>query len=359
LITVRSVARWTGLRGVPVGLALGSLLFSVGMTGPSGAQTAQVARAATAELRAVGCAVAAACLAAGNGTVIGTSGKSGTWQALTPPGGTQQMLSGVACPTAQICDVVGSGSGDNGAIWRTTDAGATWKDQLTAITGGFFLAVSCPSVSVCEATGNEGTIYGTVNGGKSWRHQPVPESANLIYGISCPSGTTCEAVGYGGTGLALRTTDGGKTWTQQRLPSSLQELQAVSCPSVTVCVAVGINVTHAGSTEVGTVATTTDGGATWTRQSDPAGFTDLTAVTCPTTRACEAGGLGRTHAVDRTTDSGVTWTGQGVPSSVFVQGIACPSAAACRAVGENTEDNGVAYGTTNGGHTWAAQPIDG
>jgi photosystem II stability/assembly factor-like uncharacterized protein len=143
------------------------------------------------------------------------------------------------------------------------------------------------------------------------------------------------------------------------MPQSVQDLQAVSCPSATDCMAVGINVTQAGSKEVGTVVTTIDGGATWTRQHNPAGFTDLTAVACPSAGTCEAVGLGSTHAVARTTDGGSTWTGQGVPGSVFLEGIACPAAAVCYAVGENADDAGVAYGTTDSGQTWVPQPIHG
>jgi photosystem II stability/assembly factor-like uncharacterized protein len=344
----------TALHGVVAGLAAGSLLCIAGVTAPAGAQAA---RAAAPELRAVACAASGVCLAAGDGIVVSAT-KSGTWKTLTPPAGAE-MLASLSCPGARTCELAGGGSGDNGAIWRSTNAGQTWNAQLTAITGGFFLAVACPSVMVCEATGNEGTIYGTVDGGKTWQHQQVPQSANLIYGIACPSVTTCEAVGYGGTGLALRTTNGGKTWARQHMPQSVQDLQAVSCPSATDCMAVGINVTQAGSKEVGTVVTTIDGGATWTRQHNPAGFTDLTAVACPSAGTCEAVGLGSTHAVARTTDGGSTWTGQGVPGSVFLEGIACPAAAVCYAVGENADDAGVAYGTTDSGQTWVPQPIHG
>jgi photosystem II stability/assembly factor-like uncharacterized protein len=346
-------SRRAGSPSVVAGLAMGSLLCIAGAAGPAGAR---VSRAEAPELRTVACAGSAVCLAAGDGTVIGIVSKSGTWKTLTPPEGAQ-MLTSAACPSARICDLAGSGPGDDGGIWRSTDGGASWDAQLTAITGGFFLAIACPSVTVCEATGNEGTIYGTVNGGKAWRQQRVPESASLIYGIACPSVTTCEAVGYGGTGLALRTTDGGKTWVRQRLPGSVQDLQAVSCPSVTVCVAVGINVTQGGSKESGTAVTTADGGTAWTRQRNPPGFTDLTGVACPTAGTCEAVGLGRTHAVAVTTDGGTAWTGQGIPGSVFLEGIACPAAGVCETVGENADDDGVAYGTVDSGHTWVPQPV--
>jgi photosystem II stability/assembly factor-like uncharacterized protein len=121
-------------------------------------------------------------------------------------------------------------------------------------------------------------------------------------------------------------------------------------------VAVGLNVIQAGSKEVGTVVTTTDGGATWTRRPNPPGFTDLTGVACPVAQVCAAVGYG-THAVTRTTDGGTTWTGQGLPGSVFLQAVACPAVKVCETAGENANDDGVAYGTVDGGRTWKPQPI--
>jgi photosystem II stability/assembly factor-like uncharacterized protein len=346
-------SRSTGSRRVATALVLGATLCSAGVVGAAGAQAE---RTAAPELRAVSCHTSTVCLAAGDSAVVGFTGTSG-WKILTPPAGAE-MLNGAACPGLQTCYLAGSGFGDNGAIWRTTDGGMTWHAQLTAITGGFFLAVSCPSVMVCEAVGNEGSIYGTADGGKAWEQQQVPASANLIYGIACPSVTTCEAVGYGGTGLALRTTDGGTTWTRQQLPRSVQDLQGVACPSVTVCVAVGLNVTQAGSKQSGTVVTTTDGGVTWIRQHNPAGFTDLTAVACPSAQVCEAAGLGP-RAVIGTADGGTTWARQDVPGSVFLQGIDCPTVNVCQTVGENADDVGVAYGTTDSGRTWMHLAVRG
>jgi photosystem II stability/assembly factor-like uncharacterized protein len=338
------------MRRILTAVPLAALLGLAGTAVPAGAQTT----APVPELRAVSCS-ATGCLAAGDSTVISRAEPDGQWQVRTAPKGAE-LLAGMACPAARTCQVVGSGSGDNGELWRTTNGGVTWHAQLTAIAGGFFLAVACPSVLVCLATGNEGTIYGTVNGGRTWRQQRVPKSANLIYGIACPSVRTCEAVGYGGSGLALRTENGGRTWTRQRLPASVQNLQAVSCPTAAACLAVGINVIQGGSKEVGSVATTTNGGVTWTSRPGPAGFTDLTGVACPKAGVCQAAGLGP-HAVARTTDGGVTWTSQDIPGSVFLEAVTCPTARACEAVGENADDDGVAYGTVNSGRAWKPQPI--
>ena len=107
------------------------------------------------------------------GSVVGTTDGGRTWQQLaTPPG--VDALAAVACATAVICEVVGSGNGDAGAAYGTANGGQSWTTQPVVIGGGFFLGVACPSIDVCEATGNEGMIFGTVNGGASWMQQRVP-----------------------------------------------------------------------------------------------------------------------------------------------------------------------------------------
>jgi photosystem II stability/assembly factor-like uncharacterized protein len=94
-------------------------------------------------------------------------------------------------------------------------------------------------------------------------NQLYPSRPGAINGVSCPSTAFCVAVGttssISGTGYIATSTDGGTTWTSEIAPSGVGSFSGVSCASTSDCVAVGTTVFDAG---VGVVATTTDGGTT-------------------------------------------------------------------------------------------------
>lgn len=113
--------------------------------------------------------------------------------------------------------------------------------------------------------------------------------------IDCVSSTTCWLAGenapppyYGYDPAVASTTDGGATWTVfSNLPDSTSSnplgsysLNGISCTSALSCVAVG-GLPYAG---VGTanVISTADGGTTWSMSTDPTltGLADLQSVSC-------------------------------------------------------------------------------
>jgi photosystem II stability/assembly factor-like uncharacterized protein len=75
-----------------------------------------------------------------------------------------------------------------------------------------------------------------------------------------------------------------------------------------------------------------------------------TDIACPTVSTCEMVAFlgpstnyptGGTGEILRSTDSGTTWSTQSVPSVTGdLDGIACPSATTCYAVGEGTDGVG-------------------
>src|SRR6516225_2172886 len=82
-------------------------------------------------------------------------------------------------------------------------------------------------------------------------HQTTP----YLFGVSFTDANTGTAVGFGGT--ILRTTDGGASWTRQS-SGTTETLLGVSFTDANTGTAVGSG---------GTILRTTDGGASWTRQS--------------------------------------------------------------------------------------------
>jgi photosystem II stability/assembly factor-like uncharacterized protein len=306
---------------------------------------------------AVSCASATTCLAVGGNIVVGTTDGGAHWSARTPPPNAS-MLTNVACSTAKRCEVTGDTTADAAVVYGTLDGGLTWHVQPAALPGGFFLAISCASRTMCVATGNEGAITRTVDGGRTWTGQTLAD-ATLVTDVDCPTTLVCEAVADSGrigvSGLAVRSTDGGLHWTVTELPSTLPTPNGVDCATTSACVVVGQDFTHAGSTEVGRIVTTTDGGVTWLRPPLPAGYTFVSRVDCPTVNVCVAGALGPRGLLG-TVDAGQSWTPQG-PAAVFFRDVSCPTATLCTAVGENNNGRGTIYATTNGGRTWHRQVV--
>jgi photosystem II stability/assembly factor-like uncharacterized protein len=107
------------------------------------------------------------------------------------------------------------------------------------------------------------------------------------------------------------------------------------------------------------VATTTDGGSTWTGTT-VAGAGSLAAVDCTSDTSCVVGGLaapGRA-ALFSTTDAGGHWTAAGAPPGAIVTVIRCPDRQRCLAIGEDPVNLVPSViGSTNGGRTWTAQAI--
>jgi photosystem II stability/assembly factor-like uncharacterized protein len=171
----------------------------------------------------------------------------------------------------------------------------------------------------------------TSDGGKSWTSMGIDGQASTYFGyfpLSCASTSVCELVGAQNF---ERTTDGGMSWKSQNPPSEtgyynyLAGITSISCASASVCQAVvGYENSALG---------TTNGGATWTVESLPAGGT-FDAISCPTTSVCSAAD-GSTVA--RTADGGETWQVERLPADVVLKWISCPSARVCWAVGSDSK----------------------
>jgi photosystem II stability/assembly factor-like uncharacterized protein len=98
--------------------------------------------------------------------------------------------------------------GDSGIIFRSTDAGLNWSEQVSGTTVKL-MAVSMGSSLNGVAVGEYGTILHTVDGGIGWNlQQTVP--AKTYWDVCMVDATTGIAVGA--DGMAVRTTDGGSSW---------------------------------------------------------------------------------------------------------------------------------------------------
>jgi hypothetical protein len=219
----------------------------------------------------------------------------------------------------------------------------------------------------------------TTNGGKAWKGYETLPSTFLVLAISCVSSSVCWTAGLSwasGAAAVAETTDGGQTWTDMT-PASWATATwwptAIDCVSPTTCWLAGQNSPPPYYGYNPAVASTTDGGASWTvfsnlpdaTGSNPLGTYSLNGVSCVSATSCVAvGGLnyfGGTAAVISTADGGNTWSMSADPALTGLEeleGVSClPSASAtgdptCYAAGLASAGGPAVLVSHDGGSTW-------
>jgi len=102
----------------------------------------------------------------------------------------------------------GFACGALGAIFKTTDGGATWVQKTSGVTYDLF-SIDFVDASNGMAVGEMGTLLKTTDGGESWTDTGgvLDEDINGVY-----VRTTSVAFAVGSGGTILRTDDGAATW---------------------------------------------------------------------------------------------------------------------------------------------------
>lgn len=201
----------------------------------------------------VSCQSVVRCLAVGELEADGASFGSSTWNGISWGHANQSSAaSAVSCAPTSLCMTVNgppdyANQGVNAAIWD----GTTWSflpspAQLSS-SGASPSGVSCPTANDCVVVGNEtgGAWVATWNG-SSWSVGSIPAPPGAALGpVSCSSVMACTAAGpgLGGTGPAFADHWDGQTWSLEMLPvpvgTTSISIGAVSCPSSGDCTAVG------------------------------------------------------------------------------------------------------------------------
>lgn len=295
-------------------------------------------------------------------------------EAPLPRGSASGQLWSVGCASASACVAVGESDSDKSG-WLLTKSGSSWTAAKApvphgAATSGVFLAsVACPSASSCSAVGTYTNTSGHEQGllltrtGFSWKavNAPLPAGAAAnpdvsVFSVACGSASMCVAAGQytnsAGHQEGLLLTRSGSSWRAARAPLPVgasgnpdTELTSVACPSAASCVAVGSY--SASSSYQQEWLLETGRGSSWTaiRGPVPSGASpnsSLGSVACPSGAACVAVGSysGNSQPL-LVTGHGSTWTATTValpagadasPSAMF-QSVACASAASCVAAG--------------------------
>lgn len=336
-----------------------------------------------ANLAAVSCASPTACMAVGAyDTDAATdvpyaelwNGSRWSLQAVSAPSSGSPLTS-VSCPSPTSCTAVGdttevtAGTSASGAFAEHWD-GSQWSLQPTPAPADYATdsgspsaglnGVWCTAPTACIAVGSYATstspevAYAELWNGSTWTPSPAgipgaPQSK--LTGVSCTSVTDCTAVGLTG-GLTLDTTGGeplaevwnGTAWSAQTTPGlpidDTAFVTGVSCAGADGCVSVG---SLEDSDENPFALAETAHGGTWTLDSPSVrsrsgviAGAGLTAVSCPSARACIAVGTDSGALVERF--GGSRWAVQTPPAptgatSLALGAISCTSPAACTAVG--------------------------
>ncbi len=371
--------------------------------------TPHLAGGVMGQLIGVACTSATGCTAVGysnpNPSVVNHSSPStlaerwdgSAWRAehtLNPPGAAASYLNAASCVSRSACVAVGNTGNSRGASLTLAQRwnGHTWRIQPTPspADGGNLLGVSCPSRSSCLAVGGHGNPFnelppGTLAerwNGTRWSIQPTPNPPGggwFLTAVSCTSPSACTAVGGSieppGTppgGTLVERWD-GRRWQIQATPSlpgnAVKLLAGVECTSQSSCMAVGNEFDPATGTLLGTLAERWNG-RTWrivpTFKPAPAGpNAGFNGVACTSASACTAVGnqtLARTLA-ERW--NGRTWQVQATPNPAGAQnitlgGVACPARTVCTAFGLNhIGSSPLTLAERWSGGRWRLQPTPG
>ncbi len=303
------------------------------------------------------CASVTSCVAVGTQTTgsyvelpLAETWNGSEWREMTTPlpsGATKGALRGVACASSSSCEAVGTyetSSGPAKALamgWN----GTSWTDQTVTAPGGAraeLYAVTCTSSTSCILVGQYQAAAGYVPlaeswNGSEWKVQTTPIGTSgyeILYSISCTSSIACTATGTAlKEPLALRWN--GSTWTNQTTVNpneGFEELSAVSCTSSTSCLATG----ESGKSLIEGpfhVLSELWNGSEWSRVSISAEG-NLRGLSCGSATSCTAVGQGLIEGWN-----GTEWTPQTpiMPpgqTSLQLEGITCPTAAACMISGQ-------------------------
>jgi len=279
---------------------------------------------------------------------------------------------GVSCGDATHCWAVGFGTGTTASIDATRDGGTRWTPQTVPTSVTALAAISCVGQRDCVAVGSagaSGAVLSTAVGGALWNVGQAPAGAAAVTAVQCTAKLRCLALATDGmTYWSVSTVDRGATWVRGgSLPAGMTAA-GLSCSSSLACMVAGYSPTGPGRA-AGSIATTSDGGATWAAASVPPGSGLLRAATCAagtclaagTTSGATTGFVPGIGLLLTSADHGATW--QTATASVGRDdafGAACPDFRTCLVVGTDWDGKpqpapiGSIMASLDGGRQWRA-----
>ncbi len=293
------------------------------------------------------------------------------WKSVNLPKSKQSLrgLDAVSPRTAWV-------SGDDGGVWRTTDAGKTWKSlKPTTDKVLTFRDIEATSTKVAQVLAigprAQSRILRTVDGGKTWTETFRNAEETAFYDCMAMFADGVHGLAMSdpvdGRFRVIATADGGATWSvvdPAGMPEALEGEYGFAASGTCLVTAGTSDAWLATGGPASRVFHSTDYGLTWTvaETSIPpnteAGGVFSLAFRNPKLGIAVGGnflkpGNGRKMS-SRTGDGGATWIRAGNLGG-YRSGVAwVPHAKAAVAVGPEGTDFSV-----NGGRTWSAIGTDG
>jgi len=124
--------------------------------------------------------------------------------------------------------------GSNGAIYKSSDGGATWTLQSSG-TNNFLRSVSFYDSNNGVAVGDKGTVIRTTDGGSNWIDERYGlDISNNLYAVKINSASCGFLVGSGS--WISKTTDNGDTWSKRVVPSGKRISMEIKALNSWICV---------------------------------------------------------------------------------------------------------------------------
>jgi photosystem II stability/assembly factor-like uncharacterized protein len=260
-------------------------------------------------------------------TVVWASGSGGTWLLTTDGGDTWHSgkvagaerldFRAIHAFDPKTAIVLSIGNGESSRVYKTTDAGATWKLLFTNPDAkGFFDGIAFwdarHGILCGDPVDGHTVIYTTDDGGDHWDRQITPDAVGAE-GAFAASNTSMTLHGSSevwlGTTAARvwHSTDRGRTWktaaTPVRNDGSSSGIFSVAFLDSKTGIAVGGDYSK-DKEDKQNIAITKDGGATWTApDARPAGFRSAAAWVGDKKMWVVTG----TSGSDVSLDGGATW----------------------------------------------------
>lgn len=241
----------------------------------------------TVRLRGVSTVSAQVAWASGaKGTVLRTLDGGTTWQPRVVRGAAELDFRDVDAMSADVAYALSIGPGEASRIYKTTDGGSTWTLQLANHDPAVFLDAMAfrddrHGVAFSDSADGRFAIFVTADG-TTWTRVPDAQLPAALpgEGAFAASGSNV-ALGPGGRiwigttkSRVLRSSDDGRTWQVTTTPVATAEatgIFSIAFRDASHGIVVGGDYRQEGQA-VDNVATTSDGGVTWTLSRGVGGF---------------------------------------------------------------------------------------
>lgn len=264
------------------------------------------------------------------GTVVRTLDGGETWERRAVAGAERLEFRGIHGISASEAWALSAGPGSRSRIYHTDDGGASWTEQFrntdsTAFYDCITFFDAKHGVAYSDASNGNTVILRTADGGGTWALLPqsaVPAPLKGEGGFASSNSCAISVDSRHGWIAAsepgarvFRTVDAGNTWTVVAantpfVHDSMAGITALSFRDAQhgIGVAARVNSAMAGDTSSAAVATTDDGGATWTLRHRPSRPGSLSGVVLVPKVSGKTAVVASYGGLFVTADSGDNWT---------------------------------------------------